>query len=357
MNLHPMGPMSRIRQISRSCRQATAAVIVSLLAATSLFAQEWPAIPPSEPPADWGPVSINLEEIPYPYPVSYLELNRFGEDMRMAYMDVPPAGTPNGQTVVIFHGMNFYGEAYTATINALRGAGFRVVALDQIGFGKSSKAIVPYTFNFLASNSKAVLDEIGVDRAAVIGHSMGGMLAARFAMHYPETTTHLVLVNQIGLTDARQSRGWSDPGDGYDGPQDRDAAYRSALNTHMRYYPEWHPPQLEYVRRQFGHTLSGDYPRYAHVRALLSHMVYSDPVVYDWQHIDTKALVIGGADDQLSADWAGLARNSAEQLQNAAILLYEGVGHNPQSQIPDRFHADLIRFLRSDPDQPASEWR
>jgi pimeloyl-ACP methyl ester carboxylesterase len=336
-----------------------AMAVGALLATAPLLAQEgeWPATPPSEPPAHWGPVSIDLAEIEYPYPVSYLELNRFGEHMRMAYMDVPPAGTPNGRTAVIMHGMNFYGEAYTTTIDALREAGFRVVALDQIGFGKSSKAVVPYTFNFLAANSKAVLDEIGVERAAIVGHSMGGMLAARFALHYPETSTHLVLVNQIGLTDARLTRRWNDPGLGYSGPQDPVATYRSALGTHMRYYPEWYPPQLEYVRRQFGHTLSGDYPRYAQVRSLLGHMTYNDPVVYDWQHIGTKALVLGGADDQLAANWAELAHNSAEQLQNATILLYDGVGHNPQQQVPDRFHADLIRFLMSDPDEPARDWR
>ena len=324
--------------------------------------EEWPAEPPSEPPAHWGAVSPDLEEIDYPYPVHFLEINAFNQDMRMAYMDVPPAGTPNGQTVVIMHGMNFYGEAYTPTINVLREAGFRVVALDQIGFGKSSKPLIPYTFNFLAANSKAVLDAIGVDRAAVVGHSMGGMLAARFAMQYPEATTHLALVNQIGLQDSRQGRDFNDPGDGYTappGPVDKQRAYQSALRSMLNYYPDdhWYPPQLEYVRRMYGHNFSGDYPRYANVRALLGHMTYSDPIVYDWQHIGTKALVIGGEDDELAENWAELARNSSEQLQNAALILYPGVGHNPQQQIPDRFHADLIRFLRSDPNQPASEFR
>ena len=62
----------------------------SLLAALALglstfgVAADWPKEPPSEAPADWGPVSANFEEIPYPYPVQFLELNRFGESMRMA---------------------------------------------------------------------------------------------------------------------------------------------------------------------------------------------------------------------------------------------------------------------------------
>jgi pimeloyl-ACP methyl ester carboxylesterase len=85
-------------------------------------------------------------------------------------------------------------------------------------------------------------------------------------------------------------------------------------------------------------------------------MLYNDPVVYDWQHIATKALVIGGEEDGLVADFPTLARNVANELQNSAIILYPNVGHAPQIEIPDQFHADLIRFLRSDPSQPASAW-
>jgi pimeloyl-ACP methyl ester carboxylesterase len=66
---------------------------------------------------------------------------------------------------------------------------------------------------------------------------------------------------------------------------------------------------------------------------------------------------MGGEEDGLVADFPTLAGNVAEQLQNATILLYPGVGHAPQIEIPDQFHADLIRFLRSDPDEPASQWR
>jgi len=343
------------RGLTRPVRLAVAIAIL-VDGASAVGAQDWPAEPPAEVPAHWGPVSINLEEVSYPYPVHYLALNRHLQDMRMAYMDVPPAGTPNGQSVVIFHGLNFYGEAYTATINALRNAGFRVIAMDQIGFGRSSKPIVPYSVNFLASNSKAVLDHLGIRQAAIVGHSFGGMLTTRFTMLYPETVTHMVMVNSIGLTDPRQSRPWRDPGESYRQTLET-TTYASVLGGHTRYYPRWHPPHLEYVRRQYGWTLSGDWPHMAMVRTLLSQMLYEDPVVYDWQHIATKALVIGGQEDGLAEDWDEQAHNAAAALQNGTILLYPGVGHNPQIEIPDRFHADLIRFLRSDPAQPAREWR
>lgn len=332
-----------------------AAALAITIPAGQAHAQEgWPAVPPSQPPAHWGPVSANFEEIEYPYPVHFLELHRFGQDMRMAYMDVAPRGTPNGRAVFIQHGMNFYSEAYTTTIDALADAGFRVIAVDRIGYGKSSKPVIPYDFNFVAANMKALLDELGIERVAIVGHSMGGMVVSRFAMLYPESTTHVVMVNQIGLTDQRQGRPWTDPYAGEVGTP----SYQSILMSHRRYFPdEWPPEHLEFVRRQYGQTMSGEWPRVALVRQLQGHMLYIDPVVYDWQHIATKALVIGGEEDGLVADFPALARNVADQLQNAALLLYPGIGHAPNIEIPDQFHSDLIRFLASDPDQPASEWR
>lgn len=342
--------------IPRLIQAAALAIVLASPAALaeeqSVAEEEWPKTPPKEAPADWGPVSANFEEIPYPYPVHFLELTRFGQDMRMAYMDVPPATRANGQTVFIQHGMNFYSEAYTDTIRALANAGFRVIAVDRIGYGKSSKPIIPYDFNVVAANMKDLLDKLGIDKVAIVGHSMGGMVVSRFAMLYPEAITHVVMVNQIGLTDQRQGRPWRDPYVGDLGTP----SYQSFLRGHMRYFPnDWPPAHLKYVKRQYGQTMSGEWPRLAMVRRLQVQMLYDDPVVYDWQHIATKALVIGGEED--GADFPALARNVVDQLQNAALILYPDIGHAPQIEIPDRFHADLIRFLRSDPQEAASTFK
>jgi pimeloyl-ACP methyl ester carboxylesterase len=335
-------------------RSSAVAALILLFNFPAFAADQWPAEPPSEAPADWGPVSINFEEIPYPYPVHFLELNRYGEKMRMAYMDIPPSGRSNGQTVLWQHGNNFYSEAYTPTLKVLADAGFRVLAVDRIGYGKSSKAMIPYNFNFVAANMKALLDELGIEEAAIVGHSMGGMVVSRFAMLYPDITTHVVMVNQIGLTDSRLSRSWSDPLASEPGV----ATYRGILRGHQNYFTNfWPPAQLEFVRRSYGQTLSGGYPHFARVRRMVGQMMYNDPVVYDWQHISSKALVIGGEDDKLVDDFSARARHVVDELQNGVLHLYPGVGHAPQIEIPDKFHADLIRFLKSDPEQPASEWK
>ncbi|MBL4821121.1 MAG: alpha/beta hydrolase [Gammaproteobacteria bacterium] len=329
---------------------ATAIIVIS----GSISAQQWPAEPPAEAPSDWGPVSANFEEIPYPYPVHFLELKRFGEDILMAYMDVPPSGRSNGQTVFWQHGMNFYSEAYTPTITKLSQEGFRVLAVDRIGYGKSSKPVIAYNFNFVAANMKALLDELEIEEVAIVGHSMGGMVVSRFAMLYPDITTHVVMVNQIGLTDIRQGTPWRDPYAADLGAP----SYQRILQGHRRYFPQqWPPAHLEFIRRQYGQTMSGEWPRLARVKQLQFGMLYNDPVVYDWQHITSKALVLAGEEDGLAPNFPALARHVASELQNSAILLYPGIGHAPHIEIPDQFHADLIRFLRSDPNEPASKWR
>ncbi len=342
-----------MKAILKQSFSTLSASLFLILGSYVVAAEPWPAEPPSEPPADWGPVSANFEEIDYPYPVQFLKLRRFEQEMNMAYMDIPPSGPANGQTVFWQHGMNFYSEAYTPTLKALAAEGFRVIAVDRVGYGKSSKPIIPYNFNFVAANMKLLLDELGIDEVALVGHSMGGMVVSRFAMLYPDITSHVVMVNQIGLTDQRQSRTWNDPfASELSAP-----TYRGILRGHQIYFPQdWPPAHLEFVRRQYGQTLSSEWPRLTMVRRLQGGMLYNDPVVYDWQHIDSKALVIGGEEDGLVADFPALAHNVANELQNSAILLYPGIGHAPQIEIPDQFHADLFRFLTSDPHEPASEW-
>lgn len=147
----------------------------------------------------YGP---ELQGSAYPYPIHEFRLDSQGESLVMRYMDVAPTGPANGQTAVLLHGKNFCAASWEATIAALSGAGYRVVAPDQIGWCKSSKPErYQYSFQQLAANTHALLDSLGINKAIVIGHSIGGMLAARHALMYPQATEGLVLVNPIGLED------------------------------------------------------------------------------------------------------------------------------------------------------------
>src|SRR6202171_608119 len=107
-------------------------------------------------PTDVKLGSITCEECPYPYPSSYLPLTLYGQDVRMAYMDVAPLGQPNGHTAVLLHGNNFAGFYFGVVIDALRKEGFRVIVPDQIGYGRSSKPIIPYYLADMARNTRAI---------------------------------------------------------------------------------------------------------------------------------------------------------------------------------------------------------
>lgn len=300
-------------------------------------------------PTDVKPSSITYEEVEYPYPVHYMRITMYGQDVSMAYMDVPPAGQSNGRTVVLFHGMNFGGFYFAGPIEALRKEGFRIIVPDQIGFGRSSKPIIQYNFHDMALNSKRILDSLGITKAAIVGHSMGGMLAARFAASYPEITERVVIYNPIGLTDTRWADKWQSADELYKVAvnQSHDEVYSQAAATIHRYFATspWKPEFETYVRILYAPSLSADWPRFAMVRTLLRQMTYMDPVVYDWAHIKSKALVLGG--DKDGPDFPAQAKHIADTIPGAQLVFIPGVGHVPHIEVPDAFNRELLKFLKS----------
>ncbi len=317
-------------------------VFLAVVATGAAFAQ--PAPPPS-PPADWGPVSMNLEEIEYPYPVSYLDFRIYNEDVRLAYMDVAPSGATNGRTVIFHHGGLYYGWYWEKQIAALSEAGYRVIAKDRLGWGKSSKPVIPYSINLWASNTARLMDHLGIEQAAVVGHSIGGQMVTRFAFLYPERTTHLVTVNQVGLTDRRKGRGFQPLTGEVDANPDMDQVYAGLLRWAEDNYVTWQPEFAEHMRIRYGQRLGGDWPHQAWVSRLTGQMRGMDTVVNDWQHIETKTLILGGAEDYPT--YAEEARHAADVFPNGEAVNIPDVGHNPHEEVPDIVNAELIRFLGS----------
>jgi pimeloyl-ACP methyl ester carboxylesterase len=299
-------------------------------------------------PLDVKPGSITYEDIAYPFPVSYLPLTLYGQDVRMAYMDAPPAAQPNGRTVVLFHGMNFGGFYFAGPIDVLRKQGFRVIVPDQIGFGRSSKPIIPYNFHDMALNTRRLLESLHIGKVTIVGHSMGGMLAARFAASFPDITERAVIYDPIGLTDIRYERPWRSADEAYKAAmaQTNDQRWQGFYANIRRYFPSpgaWKPEYEQYVRILYAPTLSGDWPRLAMVRSIYQQMLYLDPVVYDWAKIKAKTLVIGGEKD--GADFPQLAKHIADTIPGAELVILPNLGHVPHLEAPELFYPPLLKFL------------
>eukprot|EP01093_Parvamoeba_rugata_P001872 TRINITY_DN12355_c0_g1_i1.p1 TRINITY_DN12355_c0_g1~~TRINITY_DN12355_c0_g1_i1.p1 ORF type:complete len:190 (+),score=31.78 TRINITY_DN12355_c0_g1_i1:48-617(+) len=139
-----------------------------------------------------------LSEFPYPYAVEHFAVDSQGQSLDMGYMYLPSAA--NKPVVVLMHGKNFNGAYWQSTAEHLHAQGYGVLIPDQIGFGKSSKPVdYQYSFSALASHTKALMTSLDIEKGIILGHSMGGMLASRFALLYPESTSKLLLINPIGL--------------------------------------------------------------------------------------------------------------------------------------------------------------
>ncbi|MGV7107444.1 alpha/beta fold hydrolase [Flavobacterium sp. U410] len=278
------------------------------------------------------PIALNqnLSNYKYPYPVHFLELKVQNQTLQMAYMDVKPKNF-NGKNVLLLHGKNFNGAYWKTTIEALTTKGYRVIAPDQIGFGKSTKPKhFQYSFHQLAQNTKAILDELNITKTAVLGHSMGGMLATRFALMYPETTEKLILENPIGLEDYKVVVPYQPIDWWYE--KELKSNYESIKNYQLKFYYDnkWKPEYDQWVNILAGWTLHKDYPIIAWNAALTYDMIMTQPVVYEFPNLKVPTLLIIGTRDRTA-----LGKNLApENIQKTMGLYYE-LGKKTQQKIPN----------------------
>ncbi|MET4331939.1 pimeloyl-ACP methyl ester carboxylesterase [Bradyrhizobium sp. i1.15.2] len=304
------------------------------------------------------PYGIALEGFAYPYPVHVLPLVNDGEQLSMAYMDVPPA-QPNGRTVVLLHGRNFPSSYWAPVIKMLSEAGYRVVVPDQIGFGKSSKPAGELHFDNLARNTIALLDHLGVDKAEIVAHSLGGMLGVRIARAYPDRVAHLVLTAPIGLEDYRLYVPPT-PTEKIIETEDKLTAdgYRKQLQTN---YAIKLPAEAitPFIDARFNIKGSPDYPRWLRAFVSSGQMIYREPVAHEVALITEPTLFIMGADDHNApgrpnapeslrakmGENAELAKALAAKMPNARAEVIPDTGHLVFLESPEKYKELVLGFL------------
>jgi pimeloyl-ACP methyl ester carboxylesterase len=319
-----------------------------LLLAAPAAAQNGPA---------YGP---QLEGYDYPFSVQHYRFQSQDVAMDMAYMEVKPA-QPNGHAVVLLHGKNFCAATWAGSIRALSQAGYRVIAPDQIGWCKSTKPQhYEYTFEQLAANTHDLLKSLGVNKAIVMGHSTGGMLAVRYGLTFPADTEQLVLVDPLGLED------WRAKGVPW---QSLDAQYQTQLKTtadsireyeRTTYYANtWKPEYEPWVQMLAGMYRGSGKEIVAWNSALISDMIYSQPVFHEFEKLQMPVLLIIGDHDntapgkQLVApelraqlgNYPVLAKAAVARMKQGKLIEFADLGHSPQIQDPARFHAALLDAL------------
>ncbi len=310
-------------------------------------------------PADLG---SRLERYQYPFPVSVYPVETQKQTLDMAYMDVKPK-EPNGETVLLLHGKNFTAAYWEETANFLAAKGYRVVMPDQIGFGKSSKpAHYQYSFQALATNTLALLDQLGIQKAHILGHSMGGMLASRFVLMYPKRAQSLVLENPIGLEDWKTLVPYPGIDAWYKGEKSKTAESIKKYQLENYYDGQWKAAYDPWVNILAGMLKSKDYSTVAWNQALTYDMVFTQPVMYEFPHIKAPTLLIIGQRDRTAlgkgsvskdiartmGDYPALGKKTAQAIPNAKLIEIDDIGHLPHIEAFNQFIEPLIAFLETE---------
>lgn len=292
-------------------------------------------------------LDIMLTNYTYPYDVHFLELESQNEQIKMAYMDIHPAHA-NGKTVFLLHGKNFNGAYWKTTIEALTDAGYRVVVPDQIGFGKSSKpAGYQFTFQQLAQNTKAIADYLKLDRIYLLGHSMGGMLAVRFTLMYPQLVEKLILENPLGLEDWKLVAPYTSIEKNYENELKADYETTRKYQAGFYYDNKWKPVYDEWVYLLTGWTKSPDYPIVALNNAKTSDMIFTQPVLYEFSALQVPTLLIIGTRDRTAigknnvtdpivrekmGQYQLLGKETQKRIKESTLVELDNVGHLPISK-------------------------
>lgn len=299
-----------------------------------------------------------LTSYPYPYDVHTFTFDSQRQSLEMAYMHRPAKGDKG--TVLLLHGKNFAADYWEDTAAYLHAKGYGVVMPDQVGFGKSSKpARYQFSFEALAANTKALTESLGIEGVSVMGHSMGGMLATRYALQYPDSVERLVLVNPVGLEDYLRYVQYRDPAFFYASELNKTVDKVRAYQRKNYYDGDWKPAYEALIKIHAGWINGPDWERVAWNNALTYDLIFTSAVANEFERLQVPTyLIIGtrdttgpgrgwkrpGVDYQLGR-YDELGEQAAARIPDATLFELDDVGHMPQFEAFERYRKRLDKIF------------
>ena len=258
------------------------------------------------------------------------------EGTRIRYVD-----TGRGPAVVLLHGLAASIYTWRRTILPVAQAGFRVIAFDNRGFGFSDKPPHGYSNEAYVGVLYELLDSLSVDEAVLVGHSMGGAIAAQAALERPDRVRGLVLVDAAGQgvrwPFMLRVAHWPIVGALFDRARGRAATagilkalYGAPSRVTAEDVDQYYAPIAE---PGFGRALRGVLREFTFdgLRGRLGGLV-------------TPTLVMWGTQDQLIPTSVGQAMNG--ELPHAFLVRFPDAGHALPEEAPEAFNRALIGFLQ-----------
>lgn len=283
-----------------------------------------------------------LSTFEYPYDVLFFKTKAQNQNIEMAYMDI---GDKNSLKIIaLLHGKNFSGYYFEPLAKDLVQQGFRVIIPDQIGFGKSTKPNnFQFSFHQLAELTHHLLDELKVKKTILVGHSMGGMLATRFSLMYPEQVTKLILINPIGLEDYKVLTPYKDLNFLYQQELSNTEDKIRDYQKQFYYDGQWSEKYEELIQPAIGWLNGNDKNLLAKNASQTTEMLYTQPVFYEFEKLKVPTTLINGDRDKTApgkpwakpemqktmGDYPKLGRVVAKKIPDGKLIELKGLGHVP----------------------------
>ena len=243
----------------------------------------------------------------------------------------------SGPSVILLHGMGANKNHWRSTIPVLA-AKFHVYAPDQIGFGTSDKPMINYRVATLVDFLGEFMSKLGISRATLVGNSMGGWVAADFAIKHPAAVDRLALVDAAGYVTrnvTKEQLTFLNP-----------ATLEDARTCLMRVFANKAFVNDMSVQMFFTERMrSGD--QYTIERMMDSVVRREDYLNDRFGGIKAPTIVIWGRGDELLPVAEGEAM--AKQIPGAQKVIIDNCGHAPQIECPQPFQAALMKFLTDTP--------
>ena len=249
----------------------------------------------------------------------------------------------SGPTVLMLHGIGGGHLAFSPQVEALANAGFRGVAWDMPGYGRSAP-IEPYTFKGLAQSCVDLIDALQCEHVTLLGHSMGGMVAQEVVARRPDRVNRLVLCGTSAAfgkrTDGRSADAWA-----REFVAQRTApldAGKTMADVAQKLVPQMvGPGALPEGLRLAEHCMS-------HVPSATYRRALDCLVTFDRQQsladIHVPTLLVGGEFDRVASP--AVMKQMAQAIPRSRYAEIAGIGHLMNLEAPDEFDALLIDFLR-----------
>jgi non-heme chloroperoxidase len=243
-------------------------------------------------------------------------------------------GDMQGEPVILLHGTSDSWNSF-APILPLLSSSYHVFALDQRGHGDSSKVTCCYTMDDFAADVVAFMDAKGIDRATVVGHSMGSMIAQLVAIHYPERIDRLVLAGSMVVVSNPGLTEFNDFVQTLSDPIEETFVRDFQTSTVNESIPS------AFLEKAISESLKVP----AHVwRQMMASFVEQD-TSEQLHQITMPTLVVWGGKDTY---WPRSEQEMLVQaMPQATLHIYEETGHALHWEQPERFVTDFEKFMQT----------